>query len=124
MGAFGASALSPGVLSAALLQEQPIVNGPRLHQWLLEMSRFGAREDGGVDRVAFSDADIEGREYVRSLMEEAGLDVRVDLAGNILARLEGTGPNLSPLMVGSHVDSVPAGGKCSTYRRTKREVLM
>ena len=110
MGAFGASAVSPRVLSSALLREQPLVNGPRLHQWLREMSRFGAREDGGVDRVAFSDADIEGRAYVRSLMEGAGLDVRVDLAGNILGRLEGTIPGLPPLMVGSHLDSVPAGG--------------
>ena len=74
------------------------------------MSRFGAREDGGIDRVAFSDADIEGRRYVRSLMEEAGLDVRVDLVGNILGRLEGTISGLPPIMVGSHLDSVPAGG--------------
>ena len=110
MSALGASAVLPGVLSAALLREQPLVNGPRLHQWLREMSRFGAREDGGVDRVAFSDADIEGRAYVRSLMEGAGLDVRVDLVGNILGRLEGTIPGLPPLMVGSHIDSVPAGG--------------
>ena len=110
MSALGASAVLPGVLSAALLREQPLVNGPRLHQWLREMSRFGAREDGGVDRVAFSDANIEGRAYVRSLMEGAGLDVRVDLVGNILGRLEGTIPGLPPLMVGSHIDSVPAGG--------------
>jgi len=74
------------------------------------LSNFGAREDGGIDRVAFSDADIEGRRYVRSLMEEAGLDVRVDLVGNILGRLEGTISDLPPIMVGSHLDSVPAGG--------------
>jgi len=109
-GAFGASAVSPGFLSAALFQAQPLVNGPRLHRWLLELSNFGAREDGGIDRVAFSDADIEGRRYVRSLMEEAGLDVRVDLVGNILGRREGTIPGLPPIMVGSHLDSVPAGG--------------
>jgi N-carbamoyl-L-amino-acid hydrolase len=71
---------------------------------------FGARDDGGVDRLAFSDADIEGRAFVRSLMEEAGLEVRVDLAGNLLGRMEGAASELSPLMVGSHIDSVPAGG--------------
>jgi N-carbamoyl-L-amino-acid hydrolase len=74
------------------------------------MSRFGAREDGGVDRVAFSDADIEGRAYLRSLMEESGLEVRLDLVGNILGRLDGSNPGLPPLTVGSHIDSVPAGG--------------
>jgi N-carbamoyl-L-amino-acid hydrolase len=77
---------------------------------LKELSRFGARPDGGVDRVAFSDADIEGRAYVSTLMEEAGLEVRVDRVGNILGRLQGSEPGLPPLMVGSHIDSVPAGG--------------
>ncbi len=43
-------------------------------------------------------------------MEEAGLEVRVDQAGNILGRMEGAVPGLPPLWVGSHIDSVPAGG--------------
>jgi N-carbamoyl-L-amino-acid hydrolase len=77
---------------------------------LEELSRFGGRTDGGVDRMAFSDADIEGRAFTVGLMEEAGLRVHVDFAGNILARREGRDPTLPPLMVGSHLDSVPAGG--------------
>jgi N-carbamoyl-L-amino-acid hydrolase len=81
-----------------------------LHDWLKELSRFGSRADGGVDRMAFSDADIEGRAFVRSLMEEAGLAVRTDAVGNIFARLPGSEVGLPPLMVGSHLDSVPAGG--------------
>lgn len=109
------SALFPGALSASLpgrrrVQEQPLINGPRLHRWLRELSRYGERADGGVDRVAFSDADIQGRAFVRSLMEEAGLEVRVDLVGNLFGRLQGSDANLPPLMVGSHLDSVPAGG--------------
>lgn len=109
-GALGATTLGPGLLSSSLLQDAPLINGPRLQGWLLELSRFGARGDGGVDRMAFSDADIEGRGYVRSLMEGAGLDVRVDAAGNIFGRLEGAVRGLPPIMVGSHIDSVPAGG--------------
>jgi N-carbamoyl-L-amino-acid hydrolase len=77
---------------------------------LKELSAFGARGDGGVDRLAFSDADIQGRAFVRSLMEKAGLQVRVDLAGNLLGRMEGSAGDLPPLMFGSHIDSVPAGG--------------
>jgi len=76
----------------------------------MEMSRFGARTDGGVDRMAFTDADIEARAYLRSLMEAAGLDVRVDLAGNMFGRLPGSEPSRAPLWIGSHIDSVPAGG--------------
>jgi N-carbamoyl-L-amino-acid hydrolase len=108
--ALGLSALGPRALHGAFLQPRPVINAPRLQGWLRDMSQFGAREDGGVDRVAFSDADVEGRAFVRSLMEEAGLQVRVDLVGNILARLPGSNPGLPPLMVGSHLDSVPAGG--------------
>jgi N-carbamoyl-L-amino-acid hydrolase len=81
-----------------------------LNRWLAEFSRFGGREDGGVDRVAFSDADMEGRAWVLALLEEAGLDVTVDVAGNLLGRRPGSEVGLSPLMLGSHIDSVPAGG--------------
>lgn len=105
-GALGASVLPPSIL----LAREPGINGPRLNAWLKELSRFGERDDGGVDRVAFSEADIEGRAYVRSLMEEGGLAVRTDAAGNIFARLPGSERGLPPLMVGSHLDSVPAGG--------------
>ena len=111
LGAVGAVALDPRLAtSATLSQDPPLINGPRLHGWLKDLSQFGARPDGGVDRVAFSDADIQGRAFVLSLMEEAGLQVRIDPVGNILARLPGSEGGLPPLMVGSHIDSVPAGG--------------
>lgn len=86
------------------------VNGTRLNGWLTRMSRFGANAAGGVDRVAYSDADLEGRAFVTGLMREAGLDVSVDLAGNIWGRRAGTERGLAPLVLGSHIDSVPNGG--------------
>ena len=55
----------------------------RVEQRILQLGTFGANPDGGVSRVAFSDADRAGREYVAGLMREAGLTVRVDAAGNI-----------------------------------------
>jgi N-carbamoyl-L-amino-acid hydrolase len=60
--------------------------------------------------VAYSDADVQGRAYVRRLMEEAGLAVRVDAAGNILGRRDGRDRSLPPILFGSHIDSVPEGG--------------
>jgi len=63
-----------------------------------------------VSRVAFSDADVEGRKYIRSLMEKAGLKVRVDAAGNIIGHREGRNPTLQVILFGSHIDSVPHGG--------------
>lgn len=60
--------------------------------------------------MAFSQADRDGREYVKGLMQEAGLLVRVDAAGNIIGRREGSDPSLPPILFGSHIDSVPEGG--------------
>src|ERR1043166_2225229 len=82
----------------------------RLEKRIRELSAFGANREGGVSRVAFSDADVEGRKYIRSLMEKAGLKVRVDAAGNIIGRRGGRNPKLPVILFGSHIDSVPHGG--------------
>lgn len=87
------------------------VDRERLLGQLEELSRFGATGDGGVSRPAFSEADLEAREYVRELMGAAGLETRVDAAGNLLGHRPGTEDDLPPLMAGSHVDSVPQGGR-------------
>ena len=86
------------------------VSAARMAERIEALSRFGANPEGGVSRVAFSDADIEGREYIKSLMGKAGLEVRVDTAGNIIGRREGSEPSLPAIMFGSHIDSVPGGG--------------
>ena len=82
----------------------------RLEQRLHALGRFGANPAGGVSRVAFSEPDLAGRQYVMSLMREAGLEVRIDAAGNIIGRRAGTDPALPVIMTGSHIDSVPQGG--------------
>jgi N-carbamoyl-L-amino-acid hydrolase len=82
----------------------------RMEQRIKALSTYGANEDGGVDRVAFSEADLAGREYIRNLMREAGLTVRMDTAGNIIGRRDGSDLNLPVIMFGSHIDSVPGGG--------------
>src|SRR5438094_8402402 len=82
----------------------------RMEERIKELSEYGANRYGGVSRVAFSDADVEGRKYIRSLMEKAGLKVRVDAAGNIIGHREGRNPNLPVILFGSHIDSVPRGG--------------
>ena len=64
----------------------------------------------GVSRVAYSEADVAGRRYMIDLMRAAGLDPRVDPAGNIFGRRNGTDGSLAPILFGSHIDSVPNGG--------------
>lgn len=82
----------------------------RMEQRIQALAQFGANPEGGVSRVAFSNADLEGREYIKSLMRDAGLVVRVDFAGNITGRADGSNPGLPVIMFGSHTDSVPGGG--------------
>lgn len=85
-------------------------NPDRMEQHIKELSAFGANPEGGVSRVAFSEADLAGRAYIMNLMREAGLSVRMDTAGNIIGRREGSEPDLPVIMFGSHIDSVPGGG--------------
>src|SRR5438093_13247756 len=86
------------------------VNGARIADHLTALSQFGKNPQGGVSRVAFSEADRHGREYVGSLMRAAGLHVSIDAAGNIIGRRGGSDSTLKPLVMGSHIDSVPEGG--------------
>ena len=85
------------------------INGQRLNTQLTELAEFGKNPQGGVSRVAYSDADAQGRAYVMQLMRAAQLTPNVDFAGNIIGRRAGT-QDLAPLMIGSHIDSVPEGG--------------
>jgi N-carbamoyl-L-amino-acid hydrolase len=101
---------SPALAALAAPPQSPVADSERVQAHLVELARFGANPEGGVSRVAFSDADIAGRTYVKGLMEAAGLDVRLDAAGNLIGRREGTDPRLPTMVVGSHTDSVPHGG--------------
>jgi N-carbamoyl-L-amino-acid hydrolase len=76
---------------------------------LEKLSEFGRNPEGGVTRLAFSTTDMAAREYVIGLMKQAGLSVRVDPAGNIFGRREGS-EKLPILLSGSHIDSVLHGG--------------
>jgi N-carbamoyl-L-amino-acid hydrolase len=86
------------------------VDGARIVRHLEALSAFGKNPQGGVSRVAYSDADKAGREYVMGLMREAGLVVAIDTAGNLVGSRPGTDPALKPILIGSHIDSVPEGG--------------
>jgi N-carbamoyl-L-amino-acid hydrolase len=65
----------------------------------------------GVTRLAFSDEDRRTGEYIEKLMGQAGLAVRRDAFGNIIGRLAGTMPDAPAVATGSHLDTVPEGGR-------------
>ena len=86
------------------------IDGDRLNGHLLELAEFGKNPQGGVSRVAYSDADLAGRAFVIRLMHDAKLEVAIDAAGNIVGRRAGADASLKPIVIGSHIDSVPEGG--------------
>src|SRR5258708_7581858 len=109
---------SPGVLlifclgltCVAQVPASPRVRGERIGQHLQAVSELGRRAKGGVSRVAYGEADLQARQYPLQLMREAGLEVGTDLAGNLVGRRTGSDPSLKPILIGSHIDSVPEGG--------------
>jgi N-carbamoyl-L-amino-acid hydrolase len=110
------AAMTPLIVGRrAFAQNLPArVDGAALRQRIEALSMFGRPSGGtfvdGVSRVAYSDADVDGRRYTIDLMRAAGLDPRVDPAGNIFGRRAGTEGTLPPILFGSHIDSVPNGG--------------
>ena len=86
------------------------IDRKRLEQSMEDLGRIGATPRGGLTRVALTDEDRRGRDWLVARMNQAGLRVTVDQMGNIFGERAGTEP-LPPVMMGSHADSVPTGGK-------------
>src|SRR2546421_3722182 len=93
------------------LATRPRINAERLWSSLMELARIGATPKGGVRRVTLTPTDREGRELFSRWCREAGLKLRVDGIGNMFARREGADASALPVMMGSHLDSQPNGGK-------------
>ena len=89
------------------------INLPRLLSRIAQLGEVGAIDGGGVCRLALTDADRDGRDLVVRWMKELGLAVSVDGIGNVVgvrAGREGS-DNLTPVMTGSHIDTVRTGGR-------------
>jgi N-carbamoyl-L-amino-acid hydrolase len=87
------------------------IDGKRLWDSLMAMAAIGATPKGGVKRLTLSAVDKQGRDAFKGWCEALGLTVRVDAIGNMFARREGRDPARLPVLLGSHLDSQPTGGK-------------
>jgi beta-ureidopropionase / N-carbamoyl-L-amino-acid hydrolase len=83
----------------------------RLWDRLAELARVGATPDGGVGRLALTDEDRAGRELVSAWAAELGLHERADRIGNLFWRRPGEVRDRAAVMAGSHLDTVPDGGR-------------
>ncbi len=87
------------------------INSDRLLDTFNQLALIGATGDGGVNRVTFSAAHLAARKWFREQIESAGLEFRMDGAGNHSAVLTCAHSNAPTLLFGSHLDSVPNGGR-------------
>jgi N-carbamoyl-L-amino-acid hydrolase len=95
---------------------RPSIDSARLYRALQTLGEHGAYTDPnsglrGVNRLALTAADAEGRRHVVGKMKAAGLSVTTDRIGNVYARRAGRDDSLAPVMIGSHIDSVATAGK-------------
>ncbi|MGB1250411.1 MAG: Zn-dependent hydrolase [Candidatus Promineifilaceae bacterium] len=93
------------------MTNQVLIDGDRLWQSIQEMAQIGATEKGGVKRLAFSAEDRISRDRFIDDCIELNMTIRRDAIGNIFALMQGTNSELPVVMVGSHLDSQPTGGK-------------
>ena len=89
----------------------PRIDAERLWRSLMELAKIGATPKGGVRRVTLTPADREGRERFALWCREAGLELRVDAIGNMFARRAGREAAAPPVVMGSHLDTQPNGGR-------------
>ena len=87
-----------------------MINPERLTKHIHELSTIGKSKDEGINRFSYTQVEKEANELIRKYMEEAGLKVHCDAVGNLIGSLDGT-DDLTTILLGSHIDTVPSGGK-------------
>ncbi|MEK5174163.1 M20 family metallo-hydrolase [Heyndrickxia sp. FSL W8-0496] len=88
-----------------------IINQHRLKKRINALAEIGKIGETGVCRLTLSNEDRQAVETVKKWMEEAGLTTKIDHFGNLIGRYEGKNPDAPILMLGSHIDSQPYGGR-------------
>ncbi|WP_286238066.1 Zn-dependent hydrolase [Neptuniibacter halophilus] len=86
-------------------------NQQRLWDSLMQMGEIGGTEKGGCCRLALTDLDKQARDLFIKWCEDAGCSIRIDKIGNVFARRPGKNNDLPPVVMGSHIDTQPTGGK-------------
>ena len=90
---------------------EPRIDTERLWRSLMDLAEIGATPKGGVKRITLSEEDKRGRDQFCAWARAAGLTVSVDAIGNLFARRPGADPGAPPVLMGSHLDTQPSGGR-------------
>jgi len=98
-------------LSCSIVYSQDYkVEKDRIIDLFENLKKFGVNENQGNDRVAYSDFEIQARDYISNKLKKTGAKVYTDFAGNLIAHYNPNNSKLKPILFGSHVDAVPNGG--------------
>lgn len=89
----------------------PLLDGETLLENLHTLAQFGIDKKGAMQRTAYTSADLQARDWVMQQLKNLGLEPQIDAAGNTTAVYAGRDNTLAPIGIGSHTDTVPAGGK-------------
>ncbi|MCG6928970.1 MAG: Zn-dependent hydrolase [Desulfofustis sp.] len=90
----------------------PAINSDRLWSEIMESSQFGQAAGGGITRRALTEPDVQARNWLIEKMRQAGLEVRIDDAMNVIGTLKAKSPRSKKAgAMGSHFDTVPNGGR-------------
>ncbi|MCM3790026.1 Zn-dependent hydrolase [Domibacillus indicus] len=87
------------------------INIARLKTDIEELGKFGKNAKGGLDRTTFTPSELEAREWLKERLHKLKLAIRIDQAANIWAKRPGQEATLPSISFGSHIDTVPNGGK-------------
>ena len=87
------------------------IDGKRLWDSLMEMAQIGGTPKGGVNRLTLTDLDRQSRDLFGSWCKQAGCSIKIDRMGSMFARRAGSDDSLPPVLIGSHLDTQPTGGK-------------
>jgi beta-ureidopropionase / N-carbamoyl-L-amino-acid hydrolase len=87
------------------------IDARRLWDTLMDTAKIGGTSKGGICRLTLTDLDRQVRDWLKAQCEALGCTVTVDEVGSMFARRPGRNPALPPIVMGSHLDTQPTGGK-------------
>ncbi|WP_188113673.1 Zn-dependent hydrolase [Salinicola halimionae] len=99
------------IATTGMFPTRAAIDGDRLWRSLMDLAEIGGTPKGGCNRQALTDLDRQGRELLTRWCKAEGLTVRFDAIGNLFARRAGRNDTADPVVIGSHIDTQPTGGK-------------
>ena len=87
------------------------IDETRLWELLMRLAEIGGLDNGGVNRQALTDLDTQAKNFVVGWARQRGFSAFQDEAANLFIRMQGAEVSEDPLVIGSHLDSQPTGGK-------------